>query len=307
MEQTLLSGQRVLVTGGAGFIGSHLVRALARENRVTVLDDCSNGDPERLPSEVEFVEGDVRDAESLARAGEGVDLIYHLAANVSVDRSVEEPVWSHDVNVDGTLAVLEFAREQGARVVFASSAAIYGDPAALPVSEDDPTDPLSPYGIEKLAGDAYVRAYNELYGLDTVALRLFNVFGEGQSSEYAGVVTAFVDGAAAGESLTIHGDGEQTRDFVHVDDVVAAFLLAGTTDHVGEAFNVGCGRTVSVAELARTVLEVADSDADVVHADARPGDIDESLADISKARSKLGFEPLVTLVDGIGELVGGKT
>lgn len=294
----------MLVTGGAGFIGSHLVRALADENRVTVLDDCSNGDPERLPAAVRFVEGDVRDAEALARAGEGVDLIYHLAANVSVDRSVEEPVWSHDVNVDGTLAVLEFAREQGARVVFASSAAIYGDPAALPVSEDDPTDPLSPYGIEKLAGDGYVRAYHDLYGVDTVALRLFNVFGEGQSSEYAGVVTAFVEGVAAGESLTIHGDGEQTRDFVHVDDVVDAFLLAGTTEHVGEAFNVGCGRAVSVAELARTVLEVADSDADVVHTDARAGDIDASLADISKACSELGFEPSVTLVDGIGDLVG---
>ena len=304
MPSTTLTGRSILVTGGAGFIGSHLVRALARDNEVTVLDDCSTGDPERLPSTVRFVEGDVRDAAALADAGEGVDLIYHLAANVSVDRSVAEPVWSHSVNVDGTLSVLEFARDSGARVVFASSAAVYGDPASLPVAEDDPTDPRSPYGIEKLAGDGYVRAYNDLYGVETVALRFFNVFGEGQTSEYAGVITAFVDRVDAGEPLVVHGDGEQTRDFVHVDDVVAACLLAGATEHVGEAFNVGCGTAVSVNELATTVLQAADSDVGTVHADARPGDIEHSRADIGKARELLGYEPSVSLEDGIGPLVG---
>jgi UDP-glucose 4-epimerase len=304
MGQPTLSGRNVLVTGGAGFIGSHLVRALVPENEVRVLDDCSTGDPSRLPDRVTFVEGDVRDSAALARAGEGIDLIYHLAANVSVERSVREPVWSNSVNVGGTLAVLEFAREQGARVVFASSAAVYGDPAALPVAEADPMDPLSPYGIEKSAGDGYVRRYADLYDVDGVVLRFFNVFGPGQSSEYAGVITAFVENAAAGQPLTVHGDGEQTRDFVHVDDVVRACLLAATTDHVGEAFNVGSGRAVSVNELAETVLEAAGSSAGVVHTDPRPGDIDHSRADIAKARDLLGYEPTVALADGIRPLIG---
>jgi UDP-glucose 4-epimerase len=298
-----LSGRSVLVTGGTGFIGSHLVRELTPENEVTVLDlSPANGSTE-LPETVRFVEGDVRDEEALARAGEGVDLIYHLAANVSVERSVEEPVWSHSVNVGGTLEVLEFAREVGARVVFASSAAVYGDPEHLPVAESDRMDPRSPYGIEKLAGDGYVRRYADLYGVETVALRFFNVFGPGQSSEYAGVITAFVENAAAGQPLTVHGDGEQTRDFVHVEDVVQACLLAGATDRVGEAYNVATGREVSVNDLARTVLDVADATVDVVHTDPRPGDIDRSCADVEKARDHLGFEPSVTLVDGLGGLL----
>jgi UDP-glucose 4-epimerase len=298
-----LSGRSVLVTGGTGFIGSHLVRELAPENEVTVLDLSPADGSTELPETVRFVEGDVRDEEALARAGEGVDLIYHLAANVSVERSVEEPVWSHSVNVGGTLEVLEFARELGARVVFASSAAVYGDPEHLPVAESDRMDPRSPYGIEKLAGDGYVRRYADLYGVETVALRFFNVFGPGQSSEYAGVITAFVENAAAGQPLTVHGDGEQTRDFVHVEDVVQACLLAGATDRVGEAYNVATGREVSVNDLARTVLDVADATVDVVHTDPRPGDIDRSCADVEKARDHLGFEPSVTLVDGLGGLL----
>jgi UDP-glucose 4-epimerase len=298
-----LSGRSVLVTGGTGFIGSHLVRELAPENEVTVLDLSPADGSTELPETVRFVEGDVRDEEALARAGEGVDLIYHLAANVSVERSVEEPVWSHSVNVGGTLEVLEFAREVGARVVFASSAAVYGDPEHLPVAESDRMDPRSPYGIEKLAGDGYVRRYADLYGVETVALRFFNVFGPGQSSEYAGVITAFVENAAAGQPLTVHGDGEQTRDFVHVEDVVQACLLAGATDRVGEAYNVATGREVSVNNLARTVLDVADATVDVVHTDPRPGDIDRSCADVEKARDHLGFEPSVTLVDGLGGLL----
>ena len=303
MGKKTLSGRSVLVTGGAGFIGSHLVRELARKNEVTVLDHTPPDDSPRFPDSVRFVEGDVRDGEALAHAGEGVDLIYHLAANVSVERSVQEPVWSHSVNVGGTLEVLEFAREASARVVFASSAAVYGDPEHLPVAESDTMDPRSPYGIEKLAADGYVRRYADLYGVDTVSLRFFNVFGPGQSSEYAGVITAFVENAAAGQPLTVHGDGEQTRDFVHVDDVVQACLLAGATDHVGEAYNVGTGREVSVNELARTIVDVAGVSVDVVHTDPRPGDIDRSCADVEKPRDHLGFEPSVTLVDGLGGLV----
>lgn len=280
MNATTLSGRSVLVTGGAGFIGNHLVAVLAAGNHVTMLDDCSTGHPERLPSAVRFVEGDIRDADAFARVGDGVDLIYHLAANISLDRSVAAPVWSHSVNVEGTLAVLEFA----------SNAAVYGDPERIPVGETDPTNPLSPCGIEKPAGDNYVRAYHDLYGLDTVALRFFNVLGPGQSAnDYAGVISAFVERAVAGQPLTVHGDGEQSRDFVYIEDVVAACPLAGAIDHAGEAFNVGSGRVVTVNELAETILRTADSDAGVVH-DDRPGDVPRSQADIAKARELLGYE-----------------
>jgi UDP-glucose 4-epimerase len=261
VNATTLSGRSVLVTGGAGFIGNHLVAVLAAGNHVTMLDDCSTGHPERLPSAARFVEGDIRDADAL-------------------DRSVAGPVWSHSVNVEGTLAVLEFA----------SNAAVYGDPERIPVGETDPTNPLSPCGIEKPAGDNYVRAYHDLYGLDTVALRFFNVLGPGQSAnDYAGVISAFVERAVAGQPLTVHGDGEQSRDFVYIEDVVAACPLAGAIDHAGEAFNVGSGRVVTVNELAETILRTADSDAGVVH-DDRPGDVPRSQADIAKAHELLGYE-----------------
>jgi UDP-glucose 4-epimerase len=298
-----LEGRGVLVTGGAGFIGGHIAADLAADNDVTVYDDLSADDPE-LPDGTRLVEGDVRDVDALAAAApESLDVVFHEAANISVPRSVEEPVWSHEVNATGTLNVLELARRRDARVVFASSAAVYGDPASVPVAETDPTEPRSPYGIEKLAGDLYTRRYHDLYGLETVALRYFNVYGPGQSGGYAGVISAFVERAAAGEPLVVHGDGTQTRDFVHVRDVVRANRLAATTDAVGGAYNVGTGESISIADLASLVAELSGTDASVTHGPAREGDVARSRADVSKARERLGYEPTVGFREGLTELV----
>ena len=295
-------GQAILVTGGAGFIGGHLVAALAPDNDVTVLDDGSAGDLGALPDGVTLTEADVRDADAVADAIAEVDLVYHLAAVVSVEESVDDPVRSHAVNVDGTLAVLEAARETGARAVVTSSAAIYGAPETVPIPETAPPDPRSPYGLEKYAADRYARLYAELYGADTVVLRPFNVYGPGQTGEYAGVITAFAGQAAAGGPLTVHGDGSQTRDFVHVDDVVAAFRRAGTADVAGRAFNVGTGTAVSIAELAALVAELT-GDPAIVHTERRPGDVDRSCADVTAAREALGYEPSIELADGLRRLL----
>ena len=224
---TPISGRRVLVTGGAGFVGSHLVDALAPDNEVTVLDDSSTGEPARLPDDVELIEADVADPGALSRATPEGGVVFHLAARTSVERSVERPVATHETNCEGSLRVLEAARRADARVVVASSAAVYGDPEALPVDESAPKRPRSPYGVQKLSTDHLARAYHDLHGLETVVLRYFNVYGSRQRADgYAGVIAAFVRQARAGDPLTVHGDGEQTRDFVHVSDVVAANLAA---------------------------------------------------------------------------------
>lgn len=296
-----------LVTGGAGFVGSHLARALLdRGNDVTVIDDCSSGDAARVPDGAAFVEGDVRDRATLSDVLEGVDLVFHQAALASVDRSVEAPAESHSRNATGTLRLLDAARRHGVdRVVLASSAAIYGQPEYVPIDETHPTEPTSPYGLDKLATDHYGRIFHDLYGLETVPLRYFNVYGPGQSDEYAAVVAVFRDQALADEPITVEGDGSQTRDFVHVDDVVAANLRAATCDarHCGRAYNVGTGQTVTVRELAELTREIAGADSDIVHVDPREGDVAESVADVSAARERLGYEPTVTLEDGLRDVL----
>jgi len=298
-----LTGQRVLVTGGAGFIGSHIADALVADNDIVVLDDLSSGERENVPEEATLIEGDVRNLADLAQAGD-VDVIFHEAAVVSVAKSVENPAGCHDVTTDGTIRVLEFARQQDARIVTASSAAIYGDPETLPVGEDVPMRPSSPYGVDKLTVDHYTRLYADLYDLPTVALRYFNVYGPRQSAgDYSGAVSVFRRQAQQGEPLTVHGDGSQTRDFVHVADVVRANLAAATTDAVGEAYNVGTGAETSVLELAEAIRSVAGSESDIVHEDPRDGDIERSVADISKARGRLGYEPSVDLETGLGTLI----
>ena len=303
MVQTPAS-KTVLVTGGAGFVGSHLVDALVRENDVRILDDFSTGKRSNVNDDATLIEGDIRDSETLRRATEDVDLIFHEAGVVSVQQSVEDPIQANEVNLDATLALLERARELDARVVLASSCAIYGQPTEIPVSEDEPFSPSSPYGLQKSALDHYARLYEELYGLETVALRYFNIYGPRQSSgDYSGVISIFKRQATNGEPITVDGDGEQTRDFVHVDDVVRANLLAATTDHVGEAYNVGTGASVTIKELAETIRDVSGSSSDVVHTDPRQGDIEESKADISKARDKLGYEPTIPLDEGISSLL----
>lgn len=297
-----IQDQTVLITGGAGFIGSHLAAALVADNEVRVLDDLSGGAREFVPEEAELYEGDVRDSAAVAEAMEGADIVFHKAALVSVEESVEDPEQSHETNATATLAILEQARNEDARVVLASSAAIYGHPESVPVEEGDEKSPTSPYGIDKLSLDHYARVYNDLYGLETVPLRYFNVYGPRQNPEYSAVVSVFFRQARDGGPITIEGDGEQTRDFVHVSDVVRANLQAATTENVGEPFNVATGRSVTIRELAETVVEVTDSDAEITHVEERAGDIRHSEADISKAQAELGYEPTVSLEDGLREL-----
>ncbi|WP_135301884.1 NAD-dependent epimerase/dehydratase family protein [Haloarcula amylovorans] len=300
-----VTDRTVLVTGGAGFIGSHIADALVPENEVRILDSFVGGDRAHCPDEATVFEGDVREEATLSRAMDGVDLVFHEAAIVSVAQSVEDPATSHAVNVDATLALLEEARRQDARVVFASSAAIYGAPETLPVAETARKNPESPYGLEKLSADHYCRLYADLYDLPTVALRYFNVYGPRQSGgDYAGVITAFARQARAGRPLTVHGTGEQTRDFVNVADVVQANLCAATTDATGEAFNVGTGRGTTISELATVVRDRVAPDAEITSVEPRAGDIQDSVAAIGKARTRLGYEPSVTLEDGLADYLG---
>ncbi|WP_265107852.1 NAD-dependent epimerase/dehydratase family protein [Halosolutus halophilus] len=300
-----LRDRTVLVTGGAGFIGSHLVEALAPANEVRVLDDFSTGSRDYVPEDVTVIEGDVRDPIALQKAARGVDVIFHQAAVVSVSRSVGEPRRTNGTNLDAGLLVLEQARQEDARVVVASSAAVYGHPAELPVPETAATEPTSPYGVQKLAIDQYARLYEELYDLPTVALRYFNVYGPRQRGPYSGVISTFFEQARADEPITVAGDGEQTRDFVHVSDVVRANLRAATTDAVGAAYNVGTGDRTSIQDLAETIREVTDSSSPIVHRDPRAGDIRHSGADLSRATRRLGFEPRVSLESGLRSLADG--
>ena len=294
------AGKTVLVTGGAGFIGSHLAEALCERNEVRILDDFSSGIRTNVPEGAMVVEGDVREEEARELAMDGVDVVFHQAAQISVERSVEEPATSHSVNAEATVSVLERAREESARVVLASSSAIYGDPEEVPLPEEHPKRPTSPYGIAKLTADHYARLYTDLYDLPTVALRYFNVYGPRQAgADYNGVISAFVEQARTGGPITVHGDGRQTRDFVHVDDVVRANLLAATTDRVGEAYNVGTGERTTIVTLAETIAELIDPKTPITHVEPRVGDVRHSQADISKSRAHLGFDPSVSLRDGL--------
>lgn len=284
--------QSILVTGGAGFIGSHLVETLAADNDVVVLDNLSGGHREWVDERATLIDGDVRDEQTVTKAVDGVDLIFHQAANVSVQRSVEAPVESHETNVDATLRLLEHARSEDVRFVFASSAAIYGTPEAVPIDESDPKRPTSPYGIEKHSSDQYCRLYHDLYDVETVALRYFNVYGpRQQGGQYSGVIDVFLRQADRGENITVHGDGEQTRDFVHVDDVVAANCLAAVNGTPGEAYNVGTGDSISIRALAELVRDLTGTTSDIVHVDARDGDIEQSRPSVEKIQAELGFEP----------------
>ena len=296
-----------LVTGGAGFIGSHLVDALLDQGfRVRVIDDFSSGREENLADargRFELLRGDFTDPEVAARAVEGVELVFHQGAVPSVPRSVAEPVRTNRVNVDGTLAVLEAARRAGVRrLVYAASSSAYGDTEVLPKVETLPADPRSPYALQKHVGEVYCRLYHELYGLETVALRYFNVFGPRQDprSTYAAVVPRFATACLRGEPPRIHGDGEQSRDFTYVADTVRANLLAADAPGaVGRVINVAGGRRIAMNRLLAEIQEIVGSELEPIHEPARPGDVRHSLADLSRARDLLGFEPAVPLAEGL--------
>lgn len=301
---------RTLVTGGAGFIGSHLVdELLANGHEVRVLDNFSSGRRENLAhrSDVEIIEGDVRDVEACSRACKGMERIWHLAAVVSVPASVEDPLTTHETNATGALHMLLSAREHGAqRFVFVSSCAIYGDSPRLPCREDDPFDPVSPYANSKLAAEIYARQFAHLYGLETVTLRFFNVYGPRQNpaSEYAAVVPKFLSALSEGRQPSVFGDGEQSRDFTYVADCVRAAMLAGFQKKkaiVGESFNVAAGRSTTVNQLLNAIKEALGSDIVPQYLPERPGEIRLSQASIEKAVSLLEFQPKWSLEDGIRE------
>jgi len=296
-----------LVTGGAGFIGSHIVEELVRRgHRVRVLDDFSTGRRENLDSvrdAVEILEGDVRDLETCRRAAAGVDFLFHEAARISVPQSVEDPFRNDSVNVGGTLNVLWAAKEVGAkRLVFASSTSVYGDNPELPKRETMSGVPLSPYALSKWIGERYCQSFSRIYGIPAVALRYFNVFGPRQDprSPYAAAVPVFIRRVLAGQPPVIFGDGEQTRDFVYVEDVVQANLLAAETPGVsGEVFNVAAGESLSIGTLARMIAEILGRPLDPVHAPERAGDIRHSAADIGKIGAALGFRPFFSFRTGL--------
>jgi nucleoside-diphosphate-sugar epimerase len=302
--------ETALVTGAAGFIGAHLVDGLLeRGYRVRGLDNLSTGDRDTLDGVREnqrfsFVEGDVRDRETVERAADAVDCVFHLAARTSVPGSVENPAETTDINCTGTATVFTVARERDARVVFASSAAVYGSDVPVPTPEDAPLSPESPYALSKRYGEGLVRGTDT----DAVALRFFNVFGPGQDADgpYAAVVPAFLRLMRAGEQPVVYGDGRQTRDFVFVDDIVDAAVRAAERETPADVYNVGSGGRVSVLDLVDALNDVLGTDLDPVHDEPRPGDIRHSGADISRAREDLAYDPTVDLRDGLAAIADGE-
>jgi nucleoside-diphosphate-sugar epimerase len=297
-----------LITGGAGFIGSSIAEALlAAGERVRVLDDFSSGrreNLESLPGAVELIEGTIADPATVARAMEGVSIVFHQAAIPSVTRSVEDPARSMLAGVQGTTHVLDAARRAGVkRVIFAASSAAYGESPTLPKVETMAPDPLSPYAASKLAGEHLMRIFARLYGLETVCLRYFNVFGPRQDpkSEYAAVVPRFITAAIRKERAIVFGDGEQTRDFCHVDNAVRANLLAAASPKRlrGEVVNIACGERTSLNQLLRSIAELSGTRIEPDYRPARAGDIRDSLADVRAARELLGYEPRVDVREGL--------
>jgi nucleoside-diphosphate-sugar epimerase len=299
-----------LVTGGAGFIGSHLVEELLRRGeRVRVVDSLITGKRENLVKmpQAEFIQGDLSDVDVARRAVQGVDYVLHQAAIPSVPRSVEDPITSNRHNIDASLNVLVAARDAGVRrVVYAGSSSAYGNQPTQPKVETMGTDPLSPYALQKLVAEQYCQMFTQLYGLETVTIRYFNVFGPRQdpSSPYSGVISLFISALVEGRRPKIYGDGEQTRDFTYVANVVDGVLRAcQAPDASGEVINVATGGRISLNELFRTLRDLTGAKGEPIYDDPRAGDVRDSQADIGKARRLLGYEPLVGLADGLQKTV----
>jgi nucleoside-diphosphate-sugar epimerase len=302
---------KYLVTGGAGFIGSHIVDRLVQDgHEVRVLDNLATGkmaNVEHNLDKIEFMEESLTEFDSVKRAVEGVDYVLHQAAIPSVPRSVADPIGSNHAGITGTLNLLVAARDAGVkRVVYASSSSVYGNSPTLPKHEKMETHPLSPYALTKLAGEHYLRIFTELYGLETVSLRYFNVFGPRQDprSEYAAVIPKFITLIARGERPTIYGDGLQSRDFTYVSNNVNANLLACAASGIaGQVFNIACGERFTLLDLVGAINRILGTSIEPILEDERPGDVKHSLADISKAREAMGFEPTISFAEGLERLV----
>jgi UDP-glucose 4-epimerase len=303
---------QLLVTGGGGFIGSHLVERLVRDgHRVRVIDNFTTGHRRNLMpviDEVELVEGDLQSYERAHAAVRGCEVVLHQAAMPSVPRSVQDPLTSNASNVIGTLNVLLAARDSGVRrVVFASSSSVYGATPGLPKNEGLPTLPISPYAVAKLAGEGYCRSFSEVYGLETVALRYFNVFGPRQDpqSQYSAVIPNFITAALRGEAPVIFGDGEQSRDFTYVENVVEANLLAMSagSEVAGRAYNVACGERISLNDLVANIGRVLGRTIEPRYEAGRPGDVRHSMADSSKAEQEFGYRVVVPFQEGLTRTV----
>jgi nucleoside-diphosphate-sugar epimerase len=302
---------RYLVTGGAGFIGSHIVRRLVSEGGVVrVVDNLSTGLESRLSDirgEIEFVRGDLADQSVSDSVVRDIDYVLHQAAVPSVQRSVRNPLETNRANVVATLNLLESSRKVGmGRFVYAASSSAYGDTEVLPKHEDLPANPASPYALQKFVGEQYCKLYHELYGLETVSLRYFNVFGPSQDphSEYSAVIPKFISGLLANRPITVYGDGEQSRDFTYIDNVVEVNLLAlNAPTAVGRMCNIGCGERISLNMLVHLLEEITGVRAKLNYARPKPGDVRHSLADIGLARRLLGYEPKVKIEDGLRKTV----
>lgn len=298
---------KVLVTGGAGFIGSNLVDGLLREGyEVRVLDNFSTGRRENIEhfkKDIELIEGDMRDQEITDQAVDGVDMILHEAALPSVPRSIKAPVTSNDVNVGGTLKLLSSAQKAGVqRMIMASSSSIYGNTAELPKHEGMTPKPMSPYAVTKLTSEHYLRVYHELYGMETLAIRYFNVFGPRQdpTSQYSGVIAKFMTAAIEGTKYTVNGDGTQARDFTYIDNVVKGNLLALKASRLGgESVNVACGGKYSLLDLIDAINRAAGVDLPIEFGADRAGDVKYSMAAVEKAKELLGYEPDIDFYEGI--------
>jgi UDP-glucose 4-epimerase len=300
-----------VVTGGGGFIGSHIVEELIRRKQtVKVIDNFSTGKRENVKpfeSAAEIIEADLADSGNLAPLLKGADYVIHQAAIPSVPKSIIDPVRSHHANVDGTLRMLLAARDAGVRrVVYASSSSLYGDSPTLPKHEGMAPNPLSPYGAQKLFGEMYCQVFTRAYGLETVSLRYFNVFGPRQdrTSQYSGVLALFIPAVLEGRPPKVYGDGLQSRDFTYVQNVVEANLLACTAPGVaGEVFNIACGDRITVNSMLQQINKITGKDIAPIYAEPRAGDIKHSHADITKAREKLGYKPLVSFEEGLGRTI----
>ncbi len=303
----------ILVTGGAGFIGSHLVDRLLKEGfKVRVVDDLSTGEKKNLArhqnnKSFQFIEGDIQNFDLLKKIVKGVDAVFHEAALVSVTRSIENPLLSNEVNVTGTVNLLKACIDANVkRFVFASSCAVYGDSQTLPNHENLIPMPLSPYAVSKVAAENYLKVFHDVYGLETVSLRYFNVYGPRQKyGPYSGVISIFINRLIENKAPIIYGDGEQTRDFVNVKDVVEANMLAlSKPNAAGEVFNISTGEAATINTVLKTIQKIMGKTfPEPVYKEPRSGDIKHSYADISKAKKSIGYEPRVKLAEGLNELV----